>query len=81
MNGTVCLLRSVRHAMLTSLKLVLSNLSQNCKYYHSFFSESIVIFITFKEVICFYVGSRNFFTFLYPYGFFSFFFCTYAIKL
>ena len=26
MNGTVCLLRSVRHAMLTSLKLVLLNL-------------------------------------------------------
>ena len=26
MNGTVCLLKSVRHAMLTSLKLVLLNL-------------------------------------------------------
>ena len=68
MNGTVCLLRSIQHAMLTSLKLMLLDLSQNCKYYYSF-SEFFVIFFNFYEVICFHVGSRNSFT-NYPYGFF-----------
>lgn len=31
MNGTVCLLRSVQHAVLTCLNLTLLNLQQNCK--------------------------------------------------
>ena len=58
MNGTVFLLRSVRHAMLTSLKLVLLNL-QLIVSIITVVSEFIVIFFNFYEVICFYMGSHT----------------------
>ena len=58
MNGTVFLLRSVRHEVLTSLKLVLLNL-QLIVSIITVVSEFIVIFFNFYEVICFYMGSRT----------------------
>ena len=47
MNGTVCLLRSVRHAVLTSLKLVLLNLELMVNIITVFSEFIVIVFLIF----------------------------------